>query len=297
MTRRSQRRRGSRGYAGRDRRWSVGFWERAQEDPGWLAAVDPDGTEHTAGDLLARVNQLVHALRALAAARRDRGLVPNGIAPVELYLAALQAGWYYMPINWHFTGPEIAYIVRDSRGEGVLRARALRARPARRRRRGGRPPGRPARYGTVPGFRPVGELARGQPRHRARGPDRGRGDALHVGHHRQAQGREARSSPASIPTYGAELFTFCSACSASPRRRGNVHLCTSPNYHTAVTTFAGNALHSSHTVVFMDRWDPEETLAARSSATGHPHAHGADAVHPHAAAPGGRAGRSTTCRR
>ena len=42
---------------------------------------------------------------------------------------------------------------------------------------------------------------------------------------------------------------------------GNVHLCTSPNYHTAVTTFAGNALNSGHAVVFMDKWDPEQTLA------------------------------------
>jgi long-chain acyl-CoA synthetase len=41
---------------------------------------------------------------------------------------------------------------------------------------------------------------------------------------------------------------------------GNVHLCTSPNYHTAVTTFAGNALHAKHAVVFLDRWDPEEAL-------------------------------------
>ena len=34
----------------------------------------------------------------------------------------------------------------------------------------------------------------------------------------------------------------------------------SPNYHTAVTTFAGNALHMGHTVVCMDRWDAAETL-------------------------------------
>ena len=39
-----------------------------------------------------------------------------------------------------------------------------------------------------------------------------------------------------------------------------VHLSTSPNYHTAVTTFAGNALHMKHTVVCMDKWDAEETL-------------------------------------
>ena len=42
----------------------MGFWKYAQEDPGYLAIVDPDGTEHAAGDVLARANQVVHALRA-----------------------------------------------------------------------------------------------------------------------------------------------------------------------------------------------------------------------------------------
>ena len=60
---------------------------------------------------------------------------------------------------------------------------------------------------------------------------------------------------------GAELFTFFFGLFGIPPRDDNVHLCTSPNYHTAVTTFAGNALHSGHTVVFMDKWDPERRCA------------------------------------
>src|SRR5262249_46901299 len=47
-------------------------------------------------------------------------LVANGIAPQELCLAALQAGWYYTPINWHFTAPEIAYIVRDTESKAFF---------------------------------------------------------------------------------------------------------------------------------------------------------------------------------
>ena len=39
------------------------FWRRAVEEPGWVAAVEPDGTAHAAGDLLARVNKLTHGLR------------------------------------------------------------------------------------------------------------------------------------------------------------------------------------------------------------------------------------------
>src|SRR3546814_17426806 len=62
------------------------------------------------------------------------------------------------------------------------------------------------------------------------------------------------------PDIMAELFTGFFALFGIPHRDGNVHLCTSPNYHTAVTTFAGNALNSGHQVVFMDKWDQQEAL-------------------------------------
>src|SRR3546814_11402530 len=62
------------------------------------------------------------------------------------------------------------------------------------------------------------------------------------------------------PDIMAELFTGFFALFGIPHRDGNVQLCTSPNYHTAVTTFAGNALNSGQQVVFMDKWDPQEAL-------------------------------------
>ena len=58
----------------------------------------------------------------------------------------------------------------------------------------------------------------------------------------------------------AELFTFLLQLFGIQPGTPEVHLSTSPNYHTAVTTFAGNALHMKHTVVCMDKWDAEETL-------------------------------------
>src|SRR5215472_5235909 len=91
------------------------FWRRALTEPGQIVAIEPDGTAYTAGDLLARVNQLTHGLRARGLRPGDglAVLVPNGIAALEVYLATLQSGWYLTPVNWHFTIPEIAYIVRD----------------------------------------------------------------------------------------------------------------------------------------------------------------------------------------
>ncbi len=41
-------------------------------------------------------------------------VLPNSAEVFEIYLAAMQAGWYIVPINHHLVAPEIAYIVKDS---------------------------------------------------------------------------------------------------------------------------------------------------------------------------------------
>ena len=66
------------------------FWRRALTEPGQIVAIEPDGTAHTAGDLLARVNQLTHGLRARSLRTGDglAVLVPNGIAALEVGAAA-----------------------------------------------------------------------------------------------------------------------------------------------------------------------------------------------------------------
>src|SRR4051812_785590 len=93
----------------------LGFWNIAREDPEHLAVVDPDGRHVSSGDLLAAANQLVHGLRALGLQAGDSiaMVLPNTVEVFELYLAALQAGFYLIPINHHLVGPEIAYIVQD----------------------------------------------------------------------------------------------------------------------------------------------------------------------------------------
>src|ERR1700689_5164459 len=94
----------------------LGFWALAHEDPEHLAVTAPDGTEYTAAELLGRTNQVVHGLRGLGLQTGDvvATLLPNGVEMFELYLAALQAGWYLVPINHHLIGPEVAYILNDS---------------------------------------------------------------------------------------------------------------------------------------------------------------------------------------
>jgi long-chain acyl-CoA synthetase len=237
-----------------------GFWKYAEQDPEHLAVVDPSGTEYRAADVLARANQMVHALRALGLQPGDTvaAVLPNGIHPMWVYLAALQAGWYYVPINYRLSPAEIAYILQDSdakafvsheRFADVVTAAADEAAiPAS------------ARLGVnVPGFADLEGALDAQPS--TKPTERATGAAMHYTSGTTGRPKGVKRALAQIdPDTSAELFSFLLGLFGIQQRDDNVHLSTSPNYHTAVTTFAGNALHMGHTVVFMDKWDPEEAL-------------------------------------
>jgi len=238
-----------------------GFWRRAQDDPGWIAVVEPDGTEHSAGDLLGRVNQLTHALRArgLKAGDGIASLLPNGVAPVELYLAALQAGWYLTPINWHFTAPEAAYIVKDCGAKAFFvherfaelgADTADQACVAAEDRFG---------YGNVPGFTPVEELRAGQPD--TLPADRTAGATMHYTSGTTGRPKGVRRTLTGMdPDEAMALASFLLQFFGVTEGQPNAHLLTSPNYHTAVTVFGGGALHMGHTLVCMEGWHSETAL-------------------------------------
>jgi long-chain acyl-CoA synthetase len=238
-----------------------GFWNYAEEDPGYVAIVDPDGTEHLAGDVLARANQVVHALRSLGMERGDTvaAVLPNGSNPFHVYLAALQAGFYYVPINYRLSPPEVAYILQDSDAKVFISHERYAALASAAAEAAGIAPENRLAHGSIPGFRSFAELVDAQPT--TKPENRVTGAAMHYTSGTTGKPKGVKRALAEIdPDTSAELFTFLLALFGITAGGDNVHLCTSPNYHTAVTTFAGNALHAKHTVVFMDRWDPEEAL-------------------------------------
>src|ERR1044071_225278 len=142
-----------------------GFYKYAQQDPDFIAVVDPDGTEHRAGDLLARANRYVHALRGLGLEDGDAvaAVLPNGVLPVEVYLAALQAGWYYVPINYRLSAPEIAYIIQDSGAKAIVSHERYAEVVAAAADEAGLPAEARLAHGTVPGFRDVEAALAEQP--------------------------------------------------------------------------------------------------------------------------------------
>ena len=168
----------------------LGFWALAQEDPDHLALVTPEGEDVTAGELLGRANQLVHALRGIGFETGDvvATLLPNGAEMIEIYLAALQAGWYLVPINHHLVAPEVAYILKDSGAKTfVSHERFADAAVAAADEAGIAPAGRLA-VGTIPGFASYSDLRDACPTTHARGPDHRRRHELHVGDDGQPEG-------------------------------------------------------------------------------------------------------------
>ncbi len=238
-----------------------GFWKYAEEDPSFLAVVDPDGTEHSAGDVLARCNQLVGALRALGMEKGDTvaAVLPNGALPFTVLLAAQQAGFYYVPINYRLAPPEVAYILRDSEAKVLISHERVGDMIVAAADEAGIPASQRLAVGSVPGFASLEEALAAQPT--SRPDDRAAGAAMHYtsGTTGFPKGVK-RSLPPLDPDTMAELGTMFFGLFGIPQADGNVHLSTSPNYHTAVTTFAGNSIHAKHTIVCMDKWDPQETL-------------------------------------
>jgi len=239
-----------------------GFWERARQNPDWIAVVEADGTEHRAGDLLARANQITHGLRALGLRPGDgfASVLPNGAAALEVYLAALQAGWYLTPVNWHFTAPEMAYILRDCEAKALFVHERFAAVATAAADEAGIGDAARFSYGDISGFTPVAALRDGQSQ--ATPGDRTAGTTMHYTSGTTGRPKGVRRALSGLdPDVAAELGTALLQFFGITAGPPNVHLVTSPNYHTAVTVFGGSALHMGHTLVCMDSWDAERALA------------------------------------
>ncbi len=239
----------------------LGFWNFAQRDPEPLALVAPDGREYSRGELLAEANRVVHGLRALGLERGDcvAMMLPNCAEFYFVYLAAAQAGLYMVPINWHLAGPEVAYILEDCGAKAfithqrVAEAAATAVREAGFDRRGA------FAIGAIDGFRDFSELTAGQPDTL---PDqRSAGQVMNYTSGTTGKPKGVRRPlPEMAPDDLYELMAMFLMLFGIQPEDGNVHFCGSPLYHTAVLNFSGNSLHMGHSVVLVDKWEPEEML-------------------------------------
>ena len=177
---------------------TIGRWtrDRARATPERIA-IDDRGVVVTYRELDARAERLARALRAAGYAIGDRvaTMTGNSADHVVLFFACAKAGLVLVPLSWRLAPRELAeqleisepaLLLVETEFESLAKATLSRRRPTH--------PERPARGARRRGR---GAVARG--RHATRGirrPSRRRrrrraAHDLHLGHHREAEGRGA----------------------------------------------------------------------------------------------------------
>lgn len=239
----------------------LGLWQIAATHPGMAAVVTPDEREVTYAELAAVTNAYSHGLGSLGLETGDSiaVLLPNGVDLLALYFAALQSGLYIVPINWHLVGPEVAYIVADSDASVFVAHERFTDTARVAAGEAGVP--EPYRFavGSIAGFRGLSELGEGQPR--SRPVERTAGAPMQytsgtTGRPKGVRRPLSGGDPDEIPVRMSLFFSLFGMQAFD----GNMHLCGSPMYHTAVLLWASTSVHVGHTAVLMDSWDAGRML-------------------------------------
>lgn len=237
----------------------AGLSSLARERPDQLALVDGARTL-TWAQLDKRVNRLSQVLLSagLGPGRRLAILMGNRAEFVEVQGACLQTGTTYVPINWHLSADEIAYILDDCDATGLivdneqLGVASAIAQPARLHRRLVTGSADKQGFGSY-----EVALAQSPPDPVALDVPPG-GPMLYTsGTTGRPKGVERSAAPV-----GTGVGAVLAAYQANPWSIGfgGTHLITGPMYHVAPGGIGFLALNLGNTVVIMQRWSPEEAL-------------------------------------
>ncbi|HVW31536.1 MAG TPA: AMP-binding protein, partial [Acidimicrobiia bacterium] len=95
--------------------------DMAEADPDGVAISDEFGS-FSRTDLNERVNRLVNGLRAAGLGPGDAVALMGGNRheTVETIMATGVSSWILVPLNWHLTAEEIAYILDDSGARALV---------------------------------------------------------------------------------------------------------------------------------------------------------------------------------
>jgi long-chain acyl-CoA synthetase len=243
----------------------MGLWAIAAAEPSRTAVIEPDGTGNgtviSYAQLAAAADRYAKGLQAvgLRPGSSVATMLPNSAAALAVYFAALEAGLYVVPVNWHLAAAEVGYILGDCGAEAFIAHERFAPAAAEAADVAGISAGARFAAGAVPGFAPLDSLGAGLPEGRPR--ERTQGAPMVY-----TSGTSGRPKGVRRPLTGADpdqppaMATGFFALFGLKPFDGHVHLCCSPLYHTAVLNFATISLQLGHPVVLMERFEPDEML-------------------------------------
>jgi long-chain acyl-CoA synthetase len=232
------------------------FKRFAQSKPTAIALIDANACPWSRGELQSLANQVSHALVAAGLRQGDAVAVvaPNCAEFIAIYFATMQLGLHFVPLNWHLSPAEAAYILADSQAKAVfahsryckfiLSALQLEALTSRSLIAIGRP---------HDSFVTLEQFIDGQSTADIDNPIHGR-PMLYTS--------ATTGKPKAVAAPLADAETVIDIGLAYQLRRGvtpendNVHLCASMLYHVAPLTGVLGSLNMGHKVVLVDRWEP-----------------------------------------
>jgi len=223
-------------------------WARLRPDR--VAIYDYTGQNRTFAELNANANRVARVLRRAGLKPGDSIALAcsNRAEFCDVLCGVLRAGMRMTPVNWHLTGEEIGYIVRDCEAKAFFADVRIAAAATIAAADNADLVLKVAIGGPIEGFAPYeGALAGAEA---GDIPDPARGFTMLY-----TSGTTGRPKGVYKPAlmYGA--------FQPEADRENDVYLCTGPAYHAA--PLAGNVrapLMNGLPVVFLDKWDSEEVL-------------------------------------
>lgn len=240
---------------------SVGFWSIAQENPERTAVISAAGEKQTFGQLFERVNQISHGLRGLGLKKGGAVAIVMSNVPeyLEVFLATQQIGAYITPINYHLTGPEMAYILDNCGAEVFVATEKFGDAAKKAVNELNYDASKCYSVGNIEGFQSYEKLFEGQsgdlPENRAAGQL-----MLYTSGTTGRPKGVRRPLEDNDPDATAMMSTLMGALFDLKAHEG-VHMVTGPLYHAAPGGFGTSGLHLGHTLVLVEKWDAQECLA------------------------------------
>ena len=239
---------------------SVGFWKIAQETPDRLAVISAKGEKQTFAELFARVNQVSNGLRALGLKKGDAVamVMSNEPAWLEIFLATQQIGLYITPINYHLTGPEIAYILDNCGAQVFFAGEKFAEACIKAVDELGYDKSRCFSVGDIAGFQAYETMYLDSSIESPE--DRSAGQVMLYTSGTTGRPKGVRRPLGELnPDEAVEASSKMNALFDLKPFEG-AHLVTGPLYHAAPGGFGLRSLHIGHTLVLVEKWDAEECL-------------------------------------
>ena len=239
---------------------SNAFWAWAETEPDRRALVTAEGDSLTFGELGARVNQLSRGLQALGLSRGDGVaiMLNNHAEWVEAYLATHQVGLYLTAINYHLTGPEVAYILSNCEAKVFITEKAYEEAAQKAVAELDFDRSHCFSIDALDGFGSYEALLEPQPT--SPPEERSAGNLMLYTSGTTGRPKGVRRPLADGPPEASAAMSAMLGMLFDIKPGSGTHYAAGPLYHAAPSGFAMGAMHMGQAVVLSKKWDAEDCL-------------------------------------